>query len=211
MAYSILNLGAPKRSSLLRAAGVSSVYKPQKQQPTPGGPAPDYTQQLGQLQAGNIAPDFAPGTPNAANSSSPFSFTNAGNAAFKPFQMPQGPTTASFAGQQVDYGNDPILQQAQAAAEMQVQQAQAAAQQSEVQNLIRYGSGDLLKQVLGSAATQDQINAANNNTFGTVQELGRWNTRALSGVDEAANRNNLFFSSARARDRGLQQEDYQRR
>jgi hypothetical protein len=210
MAYSYLSLPQPKRPSLARAAGVSSVYSPplNRQAYAPGTPPPDYNQQVAQTMGALPAPQFAAGTPNA-QSTSPFTFSNQGQQAFAPVQTPSlGP--ASFNGVSVDYSQDPILQQATAAIQAQTQQAEAAALANERQSLIRYGSGDLLRQVLGGKASESDIAAADKNTYGTVQELGRWNNRALSGIDTAANRNNLYFSSTRQRDRGLQQEDFGR-
>lgn len=210
MAYSYLNLKAPGRGRLNKAA--STVLNPLSAQRAAPQPTPDYGQQMAQfmLSPGMQAPQFAAGTPNAA-STGEFGFSNAGQEGFQSLKMPSGNMTASFGGQSVDYGNDPILQQIEAAVQAQVQQAQAAALGAERSNLIRYGSGDLVKSVLGDQADQKTIDAANANEFSTVKELGRWNDRALGGIDSNTNRNNLYFSSTRLRDRALQGEDYTRK
>lgn len=210
MAYSYLSLRPPGRGRLNRAA--SSVLNPLSRQTASPTPTPDYgTQMASFMQSpGMAAPEFAPGTPNAASTGA-FGFSNAGNqTAFSNVQSPQM-GAASFAGQSVDYANDPILQQVQAQVNAQVEQARAATIAAEKTALIRYGSPDLVKSVLGDQADQSTIQGAQNNSFGTVQELGRWNNRALGGIDSNTNRNNLFFSSTRLRDRSMQGEDYTRR
>jgi hypothetical protein len=169
-----------------------------------------YDQLAASTKASNVAPDFTvPGqasSPGGGNANVPFSFANKSNPAFN-FDLPNVGGSASFGGVSVNYGDDPILQQAQAAAQAQIAQAQAAARGAEESALIRYGSPDLVAKVLGNDA-QKVANAARGNEFGTMQELGRWNTRALSGIDTNTNRGNLYFSSTRERDRGLQQEDF---
>lgn len=203
--YSYLSLRPPGRR-LNRAA--SSVYNPLSSQRASPTPTPDYGQQLGGLLSKDLAPQFALGTPNG-NSSAGFDFTNQGSGAWNPVSNPTMPTAAPGAAGvgTINYQNDPIYQQAQAFYTSQVAQAEAAALAQEKQNLIRYGDSDLISKVLGDKADQETLDAAKNNSFSTVQELGRWNTRSLSGIDSTSNRNNLFFSSTRGRDRGLQEED----
>ncbi len=104
-----------------------------------------------------------------------------------------------------DYSNDPILQKAQAAVEAQMKQAEAQAEAAKKTNLIRYGDVDLAKKA--GIKDQDTLDAIKNNSFSTTAELGRWNQRALDAIDVNRASQNLFYSSTRARDRGLQEED----
>lgn len=211
MAYSFMQLTPP--GSRLRRPG-SSVFNPLYRQTPSPTPTPSYDQQISAFAQGNQAPQFAVGTPHANDTGGSFSFSNAGSPAFQPMAAPSFPTSAPGAtagtSLSVNVGSDPIYQQAVAAVNAANQQAEAAALGAERTNLIRYGDPNLVRSVLGDQADEDTINAARNNTFSTVAELGRWNTRALGNVDSTANRNNLFFSSTRGRDRGLQQEDYLR-
>lgn len=207
MAYSYLSLKAPGVGRLNRAA--STVLNPLNKQQASPTPAPSYGQQISGLLSADRAPQFATGATSSGGASSggagAMTFSNDANPAFQGFQAP-----TLNAANGVDWSNDPIYQQTLALVQSQMSQMQAQAIAAEKQNLIRYGSPDLVSQVLGKGADQETIDAAKNNSFSTVAELGRWNTRALSGIDSATNRNNLFFSSTRGRDRGLQQEDYVR-
>jgi len=175
MAYSILSLKAPG-GRLRRAA--SSVLTPLNRQPQAVA-QPDYGQQIGQMMSAMPSPEYSPNSPNAHNTGD-FTFTNDSQAAFAGAPAATGTAAAAAPppvklpnGQQVDYSQDPILQQATAAINAQIAQAEAAAVANEKQSLIRYGSGDLLRKVLGDQADQASVDAANNNTYGTVQELGR--------------------------------------
>lgn len=124
---------------------------------------------------------------------------------------------------------DPILKKAQAYASSAMDQAEAMALAAKKQDLIRLGDPDLVQRTLGGKvltykkgpqAGQDRItpegrgykfagvqSAAANNPFSTVKELGRWNDRAVTGINEARNKQGLFYSSTRSRDQGLQGED----
>lgn len=203
MAYSLLSLKAPGRK-LGRAASTS--FNPLSAQRVAPVATPDYNQQITGQMAQNQAPSFALGTPNGNSTSGNFGFTNTGNPAFAPMAAPQVGAAAVPGGGSVDYSQDPILMQTQAAVQAQIAQAEAGALASEKQNLIRYGDPSLIAKVLGSSDSATE-QAAKDNSFSTVAELGRWNQRSLSGIDTTANRNNLFYSSTRGRDRGLQQED----
>ena len=209
MAYDIVNLPPSRRSRLNKAA--STVFNPLSAQQTAPTPTPTYGQQISTFMGSPemAAPQFMAGTPNA-QSTGAFGFSNAGQGGFGNLTVPSG-GSASFQGQTVDYGNDPILKEIEAAVQAQFQEAQANAIGSEKQSLIKYGSGSLVKSVLGDQADQETINAAENNPFSTKAELGRWNTRALGGINSATNRNNLFFSSTRLRDRAMQEEDLNRK
>ncbi|HXK19908.1 MAG TPA: hypothetical protein VNG33_18990 [Polyangiaceae bacterium] len=126
------------------------------------------------------------------------------------------------------FGGDPVLNKAQAIADMMNKQAQAAAVAAEKTNLIRFGDPDLVLRVLGGGHTEtynkgpmagqdkktykyaDVQKAAAGNPFSTTQELGRWNDRSNTGINEQRNQQGLFYSSARARDLALQGEDFLR-
>lgn len=220
--YSITSLRSPSSSRLARAASVRPVFNPPARPSYAPANAPlSYDQQMGQLRAGNIAPDFslssadagggggAAPPPSKTNIGTPsVGFSNSSNPAFT-MGLPNVGGSASAGGFTVDYANDPILQQAQAYAQSQIAQAEASALGAERSALIRYGDPRLVSQVLGED-DEETANAAKGNAFSTVAELGRWNDRALSGIDTATNRSNLYFSSTRGRDRALQEEDLTR-
>lgn len=190
----------PLRSTLGRVA--STAYRPTGYQPPFIPTSTENIDAVRAWYAANQTPQFTvdpntlaaygnqPKTPQAAPAAS---------AGFTPSAAPQG------AGN-IDYSGDPILAKTRAFVEQQNAAAQAQAQAAQEQNLIRYGDPNLVAKVLGGGSEKTQ-KAARENTFGTVQELGRWNQRALSNIDQARNAQNLFFSSTRARDRGLQEED----
>jgi hypothetical protein len=219
--YSITTLRSPSPSRLSRAAGVRPVFNPPSRPSYAPANAPlGYDQQIGQLRSGNVTPNFV--TPNSADSGgggaggeippAAFGFSNSNNPAFAGQSLPS-PGASSVSGPAgtvaVDYASDPILQQARSLYESQVAQAESGALGAEKTALIRYGDPKLVAQVLGDDAG-DTSQAAGANSFSTVAELGRWNDRSLSGIDTTANRSNLYFSSTRARDRGLQEEDMTR-
>lgn len=210
MSYLIRTLKAPGS----RAARASStVFNPLSAQRVSPTPTPDYGQKIGSFMAGLTVPQFAGGTANADNATGRFTFSNAATGAYGGgVSAPNIPSSAPGVGGvgSIDWQNDPIYQQAQAAVQAQIAQAEAQSLAAEKQNLIRYGDANLVAQVLGGKADQQTLDAARNNSFSTVAELGRWNTRALGGIDSSTNRNNLYYSSTRLRDRGLQSEDYVR-
>jgi hypothetical protein len=131
-------------------------------------------------------------------------------------------------GGQGGFGGDPAVAKARAYADMVSQQAREQALAAMKQDLIRFGDPDLVPRVLGGRistyhkgpmAGQDKgrpyrfgdvQKAAAGNTFSTTKELGRWNDRSNAGINEQRNSQNLFYSSARARDLAMQGEDYLR-
>jgi hypothetical protein len=156
------------------------------------------------FQAENPAPSFQSNVPHIADP--PFGgFAGAAAAPAAGGGGGGGGAPSAPPGLSVgDYGNDPIYQQAQAAVQAQMKAAEAQAQATRNVNYIRYGDPALAQ---AGGADSKSVEAARNNSFGTVQELGRWNSRSLAGIDTARSSQNLFYSSTRARDRSLQEED----
>lgn len=210
--------------------GVSpySLYRPLIQPYSPYGPGGGYqpVNQVSPLTSLNheIAPTFTGAVPG---------IRGVGGAP----TVAGGGSTAHNAGQDVgaqkggagDLSSDPILKKAQAYASSASDQAAAAALAAKKQDLIRLGDPDMVQRTLGGRIRsygkgpmrgQDVLSktgkgykyegiqkAAGGNTFSTVKELGRWNDRAVTGINEARNKQGLFYSSTRSRDQGLQGED----
>jgi len=187
-----------------RPASLASLYRPNR----PTGLDPGYTGLAKPPQVvAPVAPPAPTFTPEGVNSfvqrAGGFQGLQAGAA---PAPSGGGGMPSFSFSSDVDYSSDPILQRVRALADSQMQQAQAQALAAEKTNLIRYGDPDLAAKVLGKDAG-DTVDAARNNSFGTVPELNRWNARQLTNIDETRNQQNLFYSTTRQRDRALQQED----
>lgn len=204
MAYSTFTV-TPRRPRLGRVGSTAftTPFSSLLQQLPSQGPTPPPGQWFTNYQANNPAPRFT----GFLASSGGFSGLQAGGPIAGPGGAPMGGGGGGVSlpsGAGLDYSNDPIFQQAQAAVQAQIKAAEAQAQAARNTNYIRYGDPDLARQ---GGASNEAIEAARNNAFGTVPELNRWNDRSLSSIDTARSSQNLFYSSTRARDRALQQED----
>lgn len=205
---------------------VLSLYKPYFSQPygmqSPGGgyqPGLNTTL-LGSPFQGEAAPKFTGAQVGGTGAQGAPSLAAGG-------RVGAGGPSSSGTGQ---FGGDPILAKSQAFAQQQGQQAWAAALAAMKSDVIRYGDPDLAVRILGGKhkvynkgpqAGQDKTSgpgykyaatekAAANNPFSTVKELSRWNDRQNANINNSRNQQGLFYSSTRARDLGLQTEDYQR-
>jgi hypothetical protein len=187
----------PKKSSLARVA--STVY-PNSAAKLPYVAPQAQVDPIKQFAAANPAPSFS-ADPSTQQQ---FSYYGAAPSGGGLAAAAAPPAAVAPDGTTVDYANDPILKQMQAQIASQDAAAEAAAQQARNTNFIRYGSSDLAR---AAGADQATIDAAGANSFGTVEELGRWNDRSLGNIDSVRNAQNLYYSSTRARDRGLQEED----
>ena len=100
-----------------------------------------------------------------------------------------------------DYQNDPVLGSVRAMVKSQSDQAAAQALANKKAQLARFGDPALASAMLGADAA-----GIGYDPFSTTADLNTWNARSLTGVDETRNQQNLFYSTARARDRSLQEE-----
>lgn len=121
--------------------------------------------------------------------------------------QPPKPAGATVPGGQVtyDYSNDPALQLITGQQQMVVAQAQQQALAAQKQALIAYGDPGLAMAVLGDQGT---ALAAGGNPASTLATLAAGNQKNVRDINEAENKNNLFFSSDRGYQLGLAQQSY---
>jgi len=109
----------------------------------------------------------------------------------------------------IDYSNDPILARTRALAEESIAQANADARAGRTRLAIGFGDPELADKLNLGGAVRKQ---AQENTFGTLQELNRQlDRRNVFDINAAlSNQGNLFYSSERARRLSLSGETYLR-
>src|SRR5262245_31014107 len=115
---------------------------------------------------------------------------------------PQAPSRPSIDFGNIDYSDDPILSRVKAAAQEAIGQANAEARANRTRLAIGFGDSELAKQLGLGGKVERQ---AAENTFGTLQELGRQLTRRdIFEIDRPlSDQANLFYSTERARQRAL--------
>lgn len=108
----------------------------------------------------------------------------------------------------IDYSNDPILARMRALAEESIGQATADARANRTRLAIGLGDPELVDQLKLGDKVRKQ---AEENTFGTFQELSRQLSRRNVDVNsQMSDKANLFYSTARGRNLGLSGEQYLR-
>jgi len=109
----------------------------------------------------------------------------------------------------LDYSNDPILARVRALSEEAISHAQADATANRTRLVIGLGDPELARSLgLGDKVSKQ----AEENTFGTFQELGRQlGRRNIFEIDRPlSDTKNLFYSTERARQRALSGEQFLR-
>lgn len=150
-----------------------------------------------------------------AASPAPPSTTPAGGTPATPFketpqkQAPPGSSNADMSG-------DPILAQLRAISGgydssgnfvegKTIADARTAALAAKKEAFIRSGFGELAQKLLGDANTAA---AANANPTSTLAQLVRAHQQNAAGIDTAANKANLYYSSTRANQQGQEAQNY---
>lgn len=108
-------------------------------------------------------------------------------------------------GNAYSFMSDPALQMVMAQQTLAIQQAQSTALAQEQQALIAYGDPNLAMSVLGD---QNVAAAAANNPNSTLATLAATNAQNVRNTNETENKANLWYSSDRGYQLGLQQQAY---
>jgi hypothetical protein len=126
-----------------------------------------------------------------------------------PTPAPAAPPRPSIDFGSIDYSNDPILARVRALAEESISQAQAQATADRTRLAIGYGDPELAKTLKLGGKTQTQ---AEQNPFGTLQELNRGLTRRnVFDINRPlSDQANLFYSTERGRQLALSGEQFLR-
>lgn len=113
--------------------------------------------------------------------------------------------TPAAAGGATGFDTDPILQQIRALGQRSVAGAEAAEIAGRKQTLIGFGYDPTLAALYPDQSTAE---AARQNPFSIVAELGRQHTERGRDLNENLNQRNLFYSGHRAKALGDEQHQY---
>lgn len=108
-------------------------------------------------------------------------------------------------GTAFDFATDPALQMVMAQQQLAITQAQSTALAQEKAALIAYGDPNLALAITGDKLTAE---AAAGNTGSTLATLAANNQQTVRGINENENKANLWYSSDRGYQLGLQQQAY---
>jgi hypothetical protein len=115
-----------------------------------------------------------------------------------PAQQPQQPQAAGWE-------SDPVLQQIQALQQANVASAEASAQAARSQTLINFGYDPEMASLYGDQQTAGSAKA---NPYSVLSELSHAHDLRQQGLNENANKANLFYSGARATALGEEGRNY---
>lgn len=174
-----------------------------------GGGGPSYKAATGPNPQSSQAAKNTTGYTGAGNiSQAPAAnrgVTQPGAAAIQPGAVAPPPAAPAPPTGQYDYSTDPIYQMIMAQQGLAIQQAQSASLAQQQQALIAYGSPSLAMALLGD---QNVASAAAANSSSTLAQLAATNQQNVRGINNTENQNNLFYSSDRGYQLGLNQQAY---